>query len=176
MDFTIQVAAAAVVVLAAALDIISQRIPNWLTLGGAVAGLVLHTISSGLPGLLFASGGLVVGFLLLIGFYAAGGMAAGDVKLLAALGALLGREHIFWIFLYGAALGGLYAVALLVVHSFRRAPAGDAGAGGSLLKSMILSRGDLGHFSRSLRSYPKLRYAVAIGAGVAVRRIVDGPL
>lgn len=83
----------AVLVFASVTDIRNHRVPNWLTFSGMVVGLASYFLTGGFGGLLFSAEGLILGFALLIPFYMAGGMGAGDVKLLAAVGALLGP---FW--------------------------------------------------------------------------------
>src|SRR4026208_556827 len=88
-----------VLVLAAAWsDFRTRRIPNVLTVAGAVSGLALHVWYSGLPGAVTSMEGLLVGLGLFIVFFFAGGMGAGDVKLLAAIGALLGPQSLILVF------------------------------------------------------------------------------
>jgi prepilin peptidase CpaA len=77
-------------VLATALDIQKHIIPNMLCLVILICGVTFHIILSGWEGLLTAISGLLVGFFIFVPFYIAGGMAAGDVKLMAATGAQLG--------------------------------------------------------------------------------------
>lgn len=105
-----------VLVTAAVSDIRSHRIPNWLTFPAAGAGLGYHTYLNGVSGLIFSLAGLAAGLGLLIAFYLAGGMGAGDVKLLGAVGALIGPKGVFLAFVYTAILGGAYALILLVLH------------------------------------------------------------
>ena len=71
-------------------DLKTRRIPNYLTLVGALGGLGFQLGYHGLPGLLDGLAGLGLGFILLLGPYLLGGMGAGDVKASAALGAWLG--------------------------------------------------------------------------------------
>jgi prepilin peptidase CpaA len=87
-----------------------SRIPNAASLILALAGIGHHLAASGPSGLLTAFWGLATGFSLLIVPYLLGGMGAGDVKALAALGALLGPGAIFQVFLYMGLVGGLMAV------------------------------------------------------------------
>jgi prepilin peptidase CpaA len=94
-------------------DIRTRRIPNYLTLGVALAGLGFQLGSHGLSGLLHGFLGLALGFGLLIIPYILGGMGAGDVKALAALGAWLGPLLTFRLTLYMAIAGGLIALGFL---------------------------------------------------------------
>src|ERR1700743_2106458 len=69
-------------------DIRERKIPNWLTGPALLTGLVLHLCLDGLHGLgASALAAAIAGGIFLL-FYIAGGMGAGDVKLMAALGAL----------------------------------------------------------------------------------------
>lgn len=93
-------------------DLKRRRIPNYLTLGGALAGLGFQLGYYGLPGLLDGLAGLGLGFGLLLVPYLLGGMGAGDVKASAALGAWLGLARAFSFFIYMGLAGG---VIILVV-------------------------------------------------------------
>ena len=90
-------------VVMAAGDWRSRRIPNYLTFGGALAGVAFQTAVFGWPGLAQALLGLFLGLGLLLLPYVLGGMGAGDVKALAALGAWLGPMGVFSVFcIYGS--------------------------------------------------------------------------
>jgi len=80
--------------LMAWMDIKTHRIPNYLTFGCALAGLGYQLGFHGLTGLADGFLGMALGLALLIFFYLKGGMGAGDVKALAALGAWLGPPSI----------------------------------------------------------------------------------
>jgi prepilin peptidase CpaA len=93
------------VLAAAAFDIRSRRIPNWLTAGGVLAGLALNAfLYPVLPGLLFALEGLAVGLGVYLALYAIRAMGAGDAKLMA------GWQDWFGIFIVTAVIGGVMAV------------------------------------------------------------------
>ncbi|WP_447968946.1 A24 family peptidase [Nitrospira sp. M1] len=100
---------------AAVTDVRWSKIPNVITFPLAGLGLVIHSVSDGLNGLLFSLQGLALGFGVLFIFYLLGGMAAGDVKLFAAVGAIIGPHDAFIAFLITACLGGLYAIGLMMV-------------------------------------------------------------
>ena len=101
---------------AAAIDLRTGRIPNPLTAlvaftGFALAGLGLsgHSVAGALVGAL-------LGFALMLPGHILGGTGAGDVKLLAALGAWLGPGEAFWLAIYSSLAGGLLAVG----HALKR--------------------------------------------------------
>jgi prepilin peptidase CpaA len=100
--------------VAAVYDIRYRRIPNWLSLAGIIAGFGWNAYSSGGSGLLRAAEGFGLGFALYFPLYLLRARGAGDVKLLAAVGAITGPGNCFWVFLLTAVLGGLIAVALVM--------------------------------------------------------------
>ena len=102
----------------AAVDLWARRVPNPLTLGIALLGLVLAATHATGIGILGALAGLGVGLLLMLPSYVIGATGGGDVKLLAALGTLLGPSAIVYAFFYTAIAGG--ALAVLVAVGRRR--------------------------------------------------------
>jgi prepilin peptidase CpaA len=102
------------VAIAAVFDIRYRRIPNWLVLAGIVVGLAWNVSDSGWSGLLRSSEGLGLGFILYFPLYLIRARGAGDVKLLAAVGAVAGPGNCLWIFLLTAILGGIIALVLLM--------------------------------------------------------------
>lgn len=87
-----------------------------MTLPAMVLALVIGFVGAGLPGVLSAATGLLVcgGVLGLVAL--AGGMGGGDVKLMAAVGALVGIPDALWALLYAALLGGALAVGMALVR------------------------------------------------------------
>ena len=106
----------AALLAASLMDIAHRRIPNGITYPLAACGLIFHFVSSGTTGLIFALTGILAGTALLLPLYLLGGMGAGDVKLLAAAGSILGPAGIFTAALYSALVGGLYALFVLWRH------------------------------------------------------------
>jgi len=108
--------AALTVMLLAAVwrDLSRHRIDNLLVLGGIAAGITLSGMQDGFAGVALALGGLLVGLVLLLPFYARGGMAAGDVKLMAAAGAFLGPLDAAWAAGWSLIAGGVIALAILL--------------------------------------------------------------
>jgi prepilin peptidase CpaA len=97
-------------ILICSTDTLTAKIPNLANLGLALAGLSLHLLQSGLAGLLTALLGLLLGLSLLFVPFLLGGVGAGDVKALAALGVLLGPGDVLQLFLYAGLFGGLMAL------------------------------------------------------------------
>ena len=95
-------------------DMKTRRIPNYLTLGTAVTGLAYNFMSHGFSGLADGFFGMLLGFVCLILPYLWGGMGAGDVKALAALGAWLGPKLTLFLFCYMGVAGGVIAVGYLI--------------------------------------------------------------
>lgn len=102
----------------AIVDLRTRRIPNALTLGLAGSGLALAAVQvSGLT-IVTATVGFALGLLLMLPGHLVGATGAGDVKLFAALGTLLGPSGIALAFLYTAIAGGV--LACLVAINRRR--------------------------------------------------------
>src|SRR5450759_5389946 len=102
---------------AAVFDVLYRRIPNWLTMSGVVLGIAMNAlIGSPEAGLGFSLIGLAVAFGLYTALYALRAMGAGDVKLMAAVGALVGWERWFGIFFVTALIGGVMALILVVAR------------------------------------------------------------
>lgn len=95
-------------------DLKKNCIYNWQTYSAAALGLGLNFWGGGWQGLLSSVSGLAVGFALLFVFYLAGGFGAGDVKFLAAIGALEGVEFVLWTMVYSALIGGIMAFAVMI--------------------------------------------------------------
>jgi prepilin peptidase CpaA len=94
-------------------DVRTHRIPNYLTFTIALTGLAYGLAFHGWAGLGDGLLGMCLGFGFLILPYIWGGMGAGDVKALAALGAWLGLERTLFLFCYMAIAGGLLALGVL---------------------------------------------------------------
>ena len=95
-------------------DIRTYRIPNYLTLGTALAGLLFQAALHGFNGVGSGLLGLALGFSLMFPVYLLGGMGAGDVKALAALGTWLGPGLTLMLFCYMVVAGGLMGLGVLI--------------------------------------------------------------
>jgi prepilin peptidase CpaA len=108
----IQIVLLLLVIPAALYDILYRRIPNWLTLAGTVAGLTINLLVGGLPGVRESLLGLLLGFTFYFLLYLLRGMGAGDVKLMAAVGAIAGPAAWLRIFILTAFLAGFFGFLL----------------------------------------------------------------
>ena len=102
---------------AAAIDMKTRRLPNWLTVPGFVAGVIYHTATYGFSGLGYSLLGFLAGFSLLFVLWIIGGGGAGDVKLMGALGAWMGPTHIFIVFVLSAFIAVICSVAVVAFAS-----------------------------------------------------------
>lgn len=109
-----QVLLAAVVLIAGYYDIRWRRIPNGLTLPSVLLGLLLNLFLFGWPGLKNSLIGMVLAMAINLPLYALRARGAGDVKLLAAVGALIGWRDWVAIFIISGVLGGVLALALML--------------------------------------------------------------
>lgn len=100
--------------IAAMTDLRSRRIPNALVASGLAASLMLHGFSPAGQGLAFALLGALTGFALFLPMYLLKGMAAGDVKLMAAVGAFAGPATTVHIALAAFVVGGVLAIVLII--------------------------------------------------------------
>jgi len=107
---------------AAVIDDLRRRaISNWISVTGIAAGLVEHAIRRGIHGLGVAAAGAAIGFSIFLIVYLVGGMGAGDLKLMAAFGGLLGPAGIGTAALLVALIGGLIAGGSLLLNPRKRA-------------------------------------------------------
>lgn len=100
--------------LAMVTDLRSHKIPNWLSYPVVFLSILSYSAANGLNGLLFSAEGLGLGLAVLMPFYIFGGMGAGDVKLMGAVGAALGPGHLLGAFVCTAFAGGVYSSILLL--------------------------------------------------------------
>jgi prepilin peptidase CpaA len=104
----------AILVEAAIIDGRQLRVPNWLTFHFALGGLAFAYWSGGSQALLWSLAGAGVGLATLLPLYAIGGMGAGDVKLMAGLGAWMGPSLTLGAFVASALAGGVLGLAMIV--------------------------------------------------------------
>ncbi|MAT16195.1 MAG: prepilin peptidase [Planctomyces sp.] len=110
-----------VLIVAAWIDGKELRVPNWITFPMVLSGIVFCTYMDGWSGLGFSLLGMCVGLLCLLPLYAVGGMGAGDVKLMAGMGAWVGATVTIYAFCVSTVVGALMAVCMVLYRrSFRK--------------------------------------------------------
>ncbi|HWQ54810.1 MAG TPA: A24 family peptidase [Bryobacteraceae bacterium] len=111
----VQAALLALVLTAAVYDFRFRRIPNWLAVTGFCAGLALNTVLGGWGGLGLSLAGFGAAFGIYFLLYMIHAMGAGDVKLMGAVGSLVGASNWMVLFASTAIVGGLAAIVLVIV-------------------------------------------------------------
>lgn len=102
-----------VLVVAAVIDGWKLKVPNWITFPMILTGWIYSFASGGWSGLGWSLLATFFGLALLYGIYMVGGMGAGDVKLLAGIGAWVHAEHTWNIFAATAIVGGIMALCMV---------------------------------------------------------------
>jgi prepilin peptidase CpaA len=165
-DLLYPVTSLACAVAGGVFDLRDRRIPNLLTLPCILFGLLLHLFIDGWRGMgNSAAAGLIAGVIFLI-FWLAGGMGAGDVKLITAVACLAGLSQVAWLLILTALAGGVMAIGLALWRG--------------RLKDTIMNLGAIAvhHRFEGLKPHPSLNvgnartlrlpYALAIAAGSAM--------
>lgn len=114
MKTSINIIVAAVLLISVYTDLKERKIYNAVVVPAALAGLAMNTLFFGLNGLAFSLKGMGLGLVLLFVPFALGGVGAGDVKLLGAIGSLNGTAFVFKTFLATGIAGGILAVMVLI--------------------------------------------------------------
>lgn len=149
----------------AVFDVRSRRIPNFITLPGILLGLLLHLALGGWKQMgMAALAGLICGGLFLI-FWLAGGMGAGDVKLMTAVAAIAGMPLVTYLLILTALAGGVMAIGLALWRGRLKDTIRNIGA----LALHHRFEGLTPHPELNLRNTRTLRlpYALAVVAGTA---------
>jgi prepilin peptidase CpaA len=95
-------------------DVRYRRIPNAFVLATLISGLTLNIVSGGLNGGLNSIGGCVLAFILMFMLHVFGAMGAGDVKLFAAIGSVIGAQLVLPTFVVVVLTGGVLALVSTV--------------------------------------------------------------
>jgi prepilin peptidase CpaA len=152
-----------VLISAAITDMRVRKIPNMLTFSLLMASLVYYGMSDGIRGLYFSAGGCIVGFAIFIIPYFMGRMGAGDVKLMGAVGSVVGAKGAVIAILFTACVGGFQALVLLGMN--RKYARDLIMRGRSNLKAFaVTGRIVTVPASENIRK-PRLPYGVAIAVG-----------
>jgi prepilin peptidase CpaA len=157
-----------IVAVAAAIDLGTHRIPNWLTFPSLLLGLVLQIVFFGRAGLVAGALGMLVGAGLFLLPYVLGGMGPGDVKLMGVVGVFLGPAGALWAALFAGVAGGVLALVWALAHGQISRALARTGAlvGAAVDPRRRAAQGGLPTLERDGRwSIP---YGIAIAFGVAL--------
>ena len=146
----------------ALVDIWTRRVPNWMTLTIAASGITLAALGKGGVSVGGALTGCALGLLLMLPGHLVGATGAGDVKLFAAIGTLLGPRGIAMAFVYTAIAGGVIA---LIVAARRRRLQDTLERTATLVRTAGANVGEIEH--RSVDNRFAYAPAIAVGALVA---------
>lgn len=160
--------------VAAACDLKSRRIPNLLTGPSILFGLLLHLVLGGWSQLGLSALAALIGGGIFLMLYLAGGMGAGDVKLMAAVAAMAGYHSVATLLLATVLTGGVLALGLALLHGKLK----------TTLRNIVALV--LHHRAEGLTPHPdlnlqnsntlRLPYAIAIAAGCLVTFASSIPL
>ena len=154
---------------AAIIDMRHRRIPNVICVATAAAGLLLAMFGLSSITVTSALAGLAIGFLMMLPGHVFGATGAGDVKLFAAAGTLLGSGRIFTAFAFVAIAGGILAVVIALQR-------------GRLKRTMGLTARLVG-YSRTSKSdieatteHNRFSYGPAIAIGCVIAMLIGDSL
>jgi prepilin peptidase CpaA len=154
---------------AAIIDIRHRRIPNVVCVATAAAGLTLSTVGFSSITVSSAVAGLAFGFLMMLPGHVFGATGAGDVKLFAAAGTLLGSGRIVKAFLFVVIAGGILAVVIAI----RRGRLGRTMG----LTARLLGRPDkLKTAIESPAEHNRFSYGPAIAIGCVIAMLIGDSL
>jgi prepilin peptidase CpaA len=114
MAIPVRLLLAIFVLVAAIYDLRARQVPNWLTMSALTVAVVLQGATGGPHGLRSAGLGFALALLLTLPLFALRGLGGGDVKLMAASGAMTGPAAFLVLFAVNAILGGIVALVLLL--------------------------------------------------------------
>jgi len=167
-------AAAVLMVLAIALayDLKQHRVPNLLSLAALLVGLVSNSLLLGWSGLFSSLGGLLLGLGLMLPFYWKKGMGAGDVKLMAAVGAMLGTSTVLIAIAATLISGAVIASTIVLVLG----GAGEWLGRYKFMAKTLMGAGVVLYLEPAKRSVSSLRfpYVTAIATGTVVAMYLRG--
>ena len=108
---------AALVMTAAVWDVRTRRVPNWLVISGLAFALLTQCLEHGvLAGSWTWLLGTATGLGLFLGIYLLGGMGAGDVKLMGAVGAFMAPTGVLHVTLVSFIVGGALALTMMLIR------------------------------------------------------------
>lgn len=166
------------VALSGFFDLKERKIPNKITLTGILIGILFNIITGGWTGLLHSLLGMFAGLAIFFLPFVMGGMGAGDVKLMGAIGALMGWQFLLMTAIYSALVGGIMVLGYLLFKGTLRETMKKMIF--SLITILLIIANGLGYNERAYRAQEKFQkhghsyekvyipYGVAIASGAVL--------
>jgi len=145
-------------------DVRDRRIPNLLTFGAALAAVAYAGVYGGWTGIGTSAAGWLAGAALFFPFFALGGMGAGDVKLLAALGAWLGPGESVWVAMFAAMSGGVLGLLVALARGYLATAVANVWL--MLMHWRTQGLGPVPGVTLNDSKSPRLAYAIPIAIGL----------
>ena len=139
-------------------EIKERRIPNWLTLGAIALGVGAAVIEGGVDGLADSALGLAIAGGLFLPFCLLGVVGGGDMKLMAAVGAIVGWPMVLRVVCNTCIAGGVIAVAIMAWNGVLLTTLAN------VFKIMV----GMPRKQQGLRNPPMVPYALAITVGTLI--------
>jgi prepilin peptidase CpaA len=163
---TSQIFVGAMLIVACISDLRTRRIPNALTFPAVATALLFHLLTGGWSAAGWSIAGCLLGFFLFFPLFALRGMGAGDVKLLAAVGAWLGPSQVLIVALATSLAGGVIALAVALGHGYLKAACRNVWV--LLVHWRVTGVRPLEDVTLTGSRGPRLAYAVPIAIGTLV--------
>lgn len=167
----IKIVLAITIVIAVYTDLKYRKIYNYLTFPAAISGIGLSFFAGGYDGFRSSLIGFGLGLALLLPLFLLGGIGGGDVKFLAAVGALGGFPYVLWSAVYMAIIGGtMAAIGMIAQHRFKQTARDVKNFLSSIFVFFFIPESDI--YLPGGQLNVTLPYGVAIGLGAAVAMLV----
>jgi prepilin peptidase CpaA len=147
-------------------DLRARRIPNALTFSSICCALAFHSFTGGFDAAGWSLAGCFLGGLLFFPMFALRGMGAGDVKLLAAVGAWLGPSQVVTAALATSIAGGAIAIVVALGHGYLKTAACNMWM--LLTHWRVMGIGPVDEVTLQGTRGPRLAYAFPIAIGTLV--------
>ncbi len=148
-------------------DLKHRKVFNFTIVSAFILGVGLNYIYFGFGGVKNSLAGILSGFLFLSFFYLMGGVGAGDVKFMMAIGALKGYEFTIMGGIYGTILGGIFAIVFLMA---RKELFSAVKKIFQTFFSAVIS-GKVAPIPENKKVTHKIPYVIFLAAGFLIRRI-----
>ncbi|MDC3413853.1 A24 family peptidase [Terrihalobacillus insolitus] len=150
-------------------DLRNRKILNIVTLPAIFVAIIYHFFTTGMEGFLFSGQGFLVGLGLLFIPFLLGGIGAGDVKLLAAIGAWSGTIFVLYTGIYAGIMGGLIAMFILIKRKQLRFTITN------MLTTAVSLKGTKGslHMKEETNQVLSIPYAIPIAIGAMLTILME---